>query len=286
MTPAPPRSDNPSGPLLDNIARHLAAQWKAPMAAIVHDAGGKAALLASVNLDPQAQALALAAAASMAPGATASATELPGPAIRFLAAAPLTDTSGQRIGALIVMDRRARAARSRNLAALTDLATVVSLSLMMQNSLERLELLAVTDPLTGLYNRRGLDLLFAEHAHAPMALLAIDVDDFKAVNDAYGHSAGDALLTRVADALRQSVRVSDIVARTGGDEFLILLPDTADPAIATQVAARIHQAMQTSTVSIGITHTPIPAALATLKAAAEQNLRAAKQHGKARTIAG
>jgi diguanylate cyclase (GGDEF)-like protein/PAS domain S-box-containing protein len=103
---------------------------------------------------------------------------------------------------------------------------------------------ALTDPLTRLYNRRGLeqraDALLARHSMRPEsnAWIMIDVDQFKHVNDAHGHDAGDAVLQSVAAALQTAAREGDILARYGGEEFVLLLPDTTT-ATATQVADRL-----------------------------------------------
>ena len=93
---------------------------------------------------------------------------------------------------------------------------------------ERLAVEALTDALTHLYNRRGWDRLLAaeedrcrRHGH-PAAILVIDLDELKRVNDAHGHAAGDALIIRAGSALRQAARPHDVVARLGGDEFGIL----------------------------------------------------------------
>ena len=92
--------------------------------------------------------------------------------------------------------------------------------------------LALTDPLTGLYNRRyampHLDRI-AARARATgrrYAVMVIDIDRFKAVNDTWGHAAGDAVLTELADRLRNNIRAKDMLARIGGEEFLIAMPDT------------------------------------------------------------
>lgn len=92
--------------------------------------------------------------------------------------------------------------------------------------------LAVTDPLTGLLNRRGLEdealvvRANVERAGRPIAVAVIDLDGFKGFNDVYGHEAGDGLLQALADHWRATVREGDLVARTGGDEFVIVLPQT------------------------------------------------------------
>jgi diguanylate cyclase (GGDEF)-like protein len=97
-----------------------------------------------------------------------------------------------------------------------------------------LERLARFDPLTGLANRayfnEGLEAALAEPSAGPIAVVSLDLDRFKAVNDTLGHPMGDALLVRVAERLKLICRESDIVARIGGDEFVILLPQTGDEA--------------------------------------------------------
>ncbi|BCJ42776.1 hypothetical protein GCM10010168_04830 [Actinoplanes ianthinogenes] len=95
---------------------------------------------------------------------------------------------------------------------------------------------ALHDPLTGLPNRRALSELLATEGRR--ALLLVDLDNFKPVNDTLGHAAGDELLVGVADRLRAAVRADDTVARLGGDEFAIFLPD-GDEQTAGQIAARI-----------------------------------------------
>jgi diguanylate cyclase (GGDEF)-like protein len=106
--------------------------------------------------------------------------------------------------------------------------------------------MAITDELTGLYNRHYMrDALRRMTAHAtrrdqPFAIVSLDVDGLKSVNDARGHHAGDLLLRGIADSLRAVLRSEDIAVRTGGDEFVVLLPD-ADRGEAVKVAYRIRQ---------------------------------------------
>jgi putative two-component system response regulator len=95
---------------------------------------------------------------------------------------------------------------------------------------QRLERLAITDDLTGLYNRRQAMHRLEEHwamcnrYQRTVSVISLDIDNFKQINDAYGHSAGDAVLQGVAEVLRQCVRNTDTVCRIGGEEFLIILP--------------------------------------------------------------
>jgi diguanylate cyclase (GGDEF)-like protein len=117
-----------------------------------------------------------------------------------------------------------------------------------QNQLLRvLEEQAMVDPLTGVLNRRGLERFaegeraLAARATRPTAVVVIDLDDFKAFNDRHGHGQGDALLTSLSAAWSATLRSSDLIARIGGDEFLVVLPGT-DPQQASEVVARLRAA--------------------------------------------
>lgn len=104
--------------------------------------------------------------------------------------------------------------------------------------------LATTDPLTGLYNRRYADA-YLDHAirdtgaeDGALAVFILDVDHFKRINDSHGHATGDAVLCEIAHRLKDNIRGSDLVARVGGEEFLIVLPDTG-PSDVGAAAARL-----------------------------------------------
>ena len=127
------------------------------------------------------------------------------------------------------------------------------------------------DPLTGLFNRRAfekkLDEEFerAKRYRHHLSLLILDIDNFKLINDTYGHHGGDAALVKISDTLREKTRQSDFPSRYGGEEFVLVLPET-DQDSALQVAAKILEAIRSSTfgspnqlfrltVSIGLTST-------------------------------
>ncbi len=111
-----------------------------------------------------------------------------------------------------------------------------------------LDLQARTDALTGLLNRRGFEtqmafgLAMARRSGRPLSLITVDVDHFKRVNDTFGHEAGDEVLRRLARTLEERLRGSDVVARLGGEEFVVLLPDT-DLAGAQAIAQALVTAM-------------------------------------------
>src|SRR3954453_2817693 len=110
------------------------------------------------------------------------------------------------------------------------------------------------DPLTGLANRRGFErtllreLASANRRESRPALVVLDLNEFKAINDHHGHQRGDEMLVKVAQALESTVRASDMAARIGGDEFAVLLPD-ADPECAALVARKIVTALQSEQVA-------------------------------------
>jgi diguanylate cyclase (GGDEF)-like protein len=133
-----------------------------------------------------------------------------------------------------------------------------------------LETLAITDGLTGLYNRKKIDDILAEQFarfqrnHRPFAVLMLDLDNFKLVNDNFGHVAGDEVLAAVAAILKRAVRKIDYVARYGGEEFVVVLVETTLGA-ALDVAERIRSEVEIArlglgdrllsvTVSLGVTH--------------------------------
>ncbi len=112
---------------------------------------------------------------------------------------------------------------------------------------DRLEHLATVDPLTGAYNRRAGDAVLAteftrrDRLGAPFALLMLDIDDFKSINDRYGHQAGDAVLRTLVKTIRGVLRGIDVIVRWGGEEFLIVLPGS-DAAAGVGAADRVRAA--------------------------------------------
>lgn len=106
---------------------------------------------------------------------------------------------------------------------------------------------AMTDPLTGLCNRRGFTLLMDKCSDGSLqCAIALDIDHFKKINDCFGHDAGDAALVRLAGLLRETCRAGDIISRFGGEEFVILLPQTSLEDAA-RTAERIRESVSTAT---------------------------------------
>ena len=128
-------------------------------------------------------------------------------------------------------------------------------ALKLGETLEALRQHATRDQLTGLLNRREFDRIMAEEAERsrrfghPLALVMVDIDHFKAVNDTHGHLAGDAVLREVAKTLTAQLRTVDRVARIGGEEFALVLVQTGRSA-ATEVAQRVVKAVAASPVMI------------------------------------
>ena len=172
----------------------------------------------------------------------------------------------------------------------------------LAETLEAMRQLATRDELTGLLNRREFDRILQEEeqratrfGHA-LALVMVDVDHFKSINDTHGHPAGDALLREVAQRLTTCVRSVDRVARVGGEEFGLILVQS-DRAAAVQVAQRVCAAMrngpvrvnETLTISVkvsaGVAALPSDASsVPALIAAADKALYAAKSEGRDRVV--
>ena len=172
----------------------------------------------------------------------------------------------------------------------------------LAQALEQIRQLATHDDLTGLLNRRAmLDRMQLEQRRSlrsgsPLLIAQLDIDHFKAVNDTHGHAAGDLVLQSFADTVRRNVRDTDVLARWGGEEFVLLLCDTpASDAVA--LMERLRQAVQamqvpvaqggqpiTVTVSIGLArHTPADPLAGTLERA-DRALYAAKAGGRNRVV--
>ena len=152
--------------------------------------------------------------------------------------------------------------------------------------------LAVTDTLTGVWNRRHGENLLADDLAArrpgqALALLMLDIDHFKAINDTFGHQAGDHVLIEIASRVRRSLRGNDVVSRWGGEEFVVLLRDCALPdalAVAEEIRAAIAEVpfgtLGTCTVSIGAAEFRANEDLKSWLGRADQALYRAKQDGR------
>jgi diguanylate cyclase (GGDEF)-like protein len=169
----------------------------------------------------------------------------------------------------------------------------------LRDALEEVQRLAITDSLTGLHNRRHLlelarhELQRARRYRLPMSVFMLDIDEFKRVNDTYGHAIGDQVLQGVAECCRQELRGVDVLGRYGGDEFAAVLPETGLPA-ACQVAERLRKSIAqrpldtkagqvTVTVSLGVAVLDDEhLAPETLLDHADQALYVAKQSGRNR----
>ena len=125
----------------------------------------------------------------------------------------------------------------------------------LRNSVKQTIELAVTDPLTGLYNRRYLDnhlnVLFNRSMARgrPLSVLITDIDRFKQVNDTYGHDGGDEVLREFANRVRSTIRGADLACRYGGEEFVVVMPDTS-PEVAAAVAERLRAAVESTSFAL------------------------------------
>jgi diguanylate cyclase (GGDEF)-like protein len=163
------------------------------------------------------------------------------PKIRFYAGCPLQAPNGSTLGTLCVIDVVPRQLNDEDRALLRDLAR------MAEQEIAALQL-ATMDELTMLSNRRGFEAL-AQHAlnvckrlAKPASVLFFDLNDFKHINDTYGHAEGDRALATFAELLRTSLRDSDVIGRLGGDEFVALLTDSTLAGTA-EILRRLQQGL-------------------------------------------
>jgi diguanylate cyclase (GGDEF)-like protein len=209
---------------------------------------------------------------------------------------------GRTVGALVAIDKAPSAREPRfapaSLAVLNAALEPGAIALDNALRMERAEALSVTDDLTQLYNSRYLSQVLrretkrAARNGRPLSLLFIDLDGFKGINDTHGHLYGSRALVEAAAVIRISARETDIVARFGGDEFSLVLPDTASEgavAVGERVRDKVaaHQFLQADGLNIKLTVSVGVATLPDVAASADQLIQAAdeamywvKDHGK------
>ena len=162
--------------------------------------------------------------------------------------------------------------------------------------------MAITDALTGLHNRRYMETHIARsssrpcRAAKPLTVLVLDIDYFKSINDTYGHDAGDEVLREFALRIRKSIRGIDLACRYGGEEFVVVMPET-DLAVATMVAERLRRRIAGEpfpiqqgarsievTISVGIAGARRRDDAASVLKRADQALYRAKRDGRNRVV--
>lgn len=179
------------------------------------------------------------------------------------------------------------------------LAAERKFSAELRSAMEGLRQAANTDPLTGLHNRRAMDqhlgALWDGQDGTPLSVLMLDIDHFKRINDTYGHACGDLVIRGVAEALHHCLRAEDRAFRYGGEEFLVLLPNTpleGAMSVAESIRCRIEQlhmahhdgGLMHCTVSLGVASRHAQEDCHSLFQRADRALYQAKQHGRNRVV--
>ncbi len=209
----------------------------------------------------------------------------------------VVEIAGEGMKITLYCDEEAEGKATHDL--MTGLAESLATALRNAREHDRVKELSVRDTLTGLYNRRVLeeflDVEESKRTPAPLAILIIDIDDFKAINDTFGHPAGDRVLSVLGKLMQDNCRKENIVARYGGEEFAVLLTNSGlTAAAALQTAERLRKVLGAQdfafsgrkvrvTVSIGVAYSSgNSVAPETLLARADQALYQAKRSGKNR----
>lgn len=186
------------------------------------------------------------------------------PNLCFYAGSPLIDSQGYALGTIAVVDTKPRLFDAAQRAMLSDFATLVMSAIESRYRANLLENLAMTDHLTGLANRAQFErTLNAEIAHSkrtgkPFTVFYMDLDNFKIVNDTFGHAAGDEVLIEVAHQMSKQIRTEDMLARIGGDEFGVFMRDSIDDSpelLAKRIVEAVTRSITLTTgnkISVGI----------------------------------
>jgi diguanylate cyclase (GGDEF)-like protein len=212
---------------------------------------------------------------------------------------PLIAKSGRVVGVINLSRRRRNSFAAKEIDLLRKIAGQLGQVLDTISVYHQTRELSITDELTRVFNRRYFNQRFeremqrAQRYHRPLALIMLDIDHFKVFNDTHGHLWGDAVLKQVAQTLEESLRKADILARFGGEEFVVLLPEI-DKAHGQQVAEKLRRAIETTefpkaktqplgriTVSLGLASFPEDAEGGSdLIHRADQGLYLAKSRGR------
>ena len=182
-----------------------------------------------------------------------------GPKVQFYAGQPLKNREGYRVGTLCVISSQSRKFGDNERTTLEDLARMTEVVLdnreLSETQVALLESIAAAerdnllDPLSGLWNRRGLEELFEREISRairegnPLLVGMVDIDHFKKINDSFGHAVGDEAIKLAAELLSQVARSTDIVARFGGEEFVIIAPKVV-PAMVPTMGNKILKAFR------------------------------------------
>jgi diguanylate cyclase (GGDEF)-like protein len=231
--------------------------------------------------------------------------------LHFYAGIPVSTPEGHAVGALCVMDHIPRRFSRRDLESLADFAAIVEDEMMFKRAgllqrelvsqVEKLRLRAFVDQLTGVWNRGAVfdvlqrELERSERNNHPLSACMLDLDHFKKVNDEYGHQAGDHVLQELCQRVRASIRPYDGIGRYGGEEFLIVFPETQGEQARSQ-ADRVRKTVaavpfdlgdgvqKTVTCSIGVAEYERDEDLTSLISRADKALYRAKNEGRDRVV--